>query len=103
MARFRKPPFRNARDIGGPRALPCPRHAPVAQLDRALDYESRGQRFESFRARHHFNDLARVPLGCYRDVTGSVTENVLIGIRRHASSRSERATSRTARRVTVRV
>ncbi len=26
--------------------------APVAQLDRALDYESRGQEFESLRARH---------------------------------------------------
>ena len=26
--------------------------APVAQLDRASDYESEGQRFESFRARH---------------------------------------------------
>jgi hypothetical protein len=29
-----------------------PRQAPVAQLDRAPDYESGGQRFESFRARH---------------------------------------------------
>ena len=28
--------------------------APVAQLDRALDYESRGQEFESSRAHHHF-------------------------------------------------
>jgi hypothetical protein len=28
------------------------KHAPVAQLDRALDYESRGQEFESLRARH---------------------------------------------------
>ena len=27
-------------------------YAPVAQLDRVLDYESRGQRFESSRARH---------------------------------------------------
>src|SRR5690348_12904162 len=33
--------------------LPFSRHrAPVAQLDRAPDYESGGQRFESFRARH---------------------------------------------------
>ncbi len=31
--------------------------APVAQLDRALDYESRGQEFESLRARHDFNHL----------------------------------------------
>ena len=28
------------------------RHAPVAQLDRASDYESEGRTFESFRARH---------------------------------------------------
>jgi hypothetical protein len=28
-------------------------NAPVAQLDRALDYESRGQEFESLRARHY--------------------------------------------------
>ena len=27
-------------------------HAPVAQLDRALDYESRGRGFESLPARH---------------------------------------------------
>ncbi len=32
-------------------------NAPVAQLDRALDYESRGQRFESFRARHSRSKL----------------------------------------------
>jgi hypothetical protein len=30
------------------------KNAPVAQLDRALDYESRGQEFESLRARHFF-------------------------------------------------
>jgi hypothetical protein len=29
-------------------------NAPVAQLDRALDYESRGQEFESLRARHFY-------------------------------------------------
>ena len=28
-------------------------NAPVAQLDRAPDYESGGQEFESLRARHH--------------------------------------------------
>ena len=42
-------------------ASPCPyvaplpfsgTRAPVAQLDRAPDYESGGRRFESFRARH---------------------------------------------------
>jgi hypothetical protein len=31
------------------------KNAPVAQLDRALDYESRGQEFESLRARHYAN------------------------------------------------
>ena len=31
--------------------LPLARHAPVAQLDRAPDYESGGQEFESLRAR----------------------------------------------------
>ena len=34
------------------RGLKPPSKAPVAQLDRAPDYESGGQRFESFRARH---------------------------------------------------
>jgi hypothetical protein len=32
-------------------ALDLAKNAPVAQLDRALDYESRGQEFESLRAR----------------------------------------------------
>ena len=37
------------------------KNAPVAQLDRALDYESRGQEFESLRARHFaiFHDAVR--------------------------------------------
>src|SRR5262249_39072797 len=36
-----------------PREHIPPRHAPVAQLDRAPDYESGGQEFESLRARHY--------------------------------------------------
>ena len=32
-----------------------PPEAPVAQLDRALDYESRGREFESLRACHVIN------------------------------------------------
>ena len=32
-------------------------NAPVAQLDRALDYESRGQEFESLRARQHLAEI----------------------------------------------
>ena len=35
------------------------KNAPVAQLDRALDYESRGQEFESLRARHKAFQLRR--------------------------------------------
>jgi hypothetical protein len=55
MARFRglSKCFPNACGIGGSSALrSLAKHAPVAQLDRALDYESRGQEFESLRARH---------------------------------------------------
>jgi hypothetical protein len=37
--------------------------APVAQLDRAPDYESGGQRFESFRARHFFQRLSYCRFG----------------------------------------
>src|SRR5262245_61050658 len=40
-----------------PRGHILPGHAPVAQLDRAPDYESGGQEFESLRARHEINDL----------------------------------------------
>jgi hypothetical protein len=32
--------------------------APVAQLDRVLDYESSGRRFESFRARHLLSKIS---------------------------------------------
>ena len=43
-------------EIGGcaPPRLPvkAPLHAPVAQLDRAPDYESGGRAFESLRVRH---------------------------------------------------
>src|SRR6202011_5767000 len=55
MARFATSEkcFPNACGIGGHCAPRMPaKNAPVAQLDRALDYESRGQEFESLRARH---------------------------------------------------
>jgi hypothetical protein len=55
MARFRKPCFgvSETHPMLAVWVFPCSTswHAPVAQLDRARDYESRGQRFESFRAR----------------------------------------------------
>ena len=35
------------------------RYAPVAQLDRASDYESEGRTFESFRARHSLQALTQ--------------------------------------------
>ena len=37
--------------LSGPFYLPI-HNAPVAQLDRASDYESEGRTFESFRVRH---------------------------------------------------
>src|SRR6266702_3227682 len=40
--------------------LSAPVSAPVAQLDRAPDYESGGQEFESLRARH-FRTRPRIP------------------------------------------
>ena len=43
-----------------------PTDAPVAQLDRASDYESEGRTFESFRARHkipEFHDVLSLPFG----------------------------------------
>src|ERR1700730_4192092 len=55
------------------------KNAPVAQLDRALDYESRGQEFESLRARHSFIAIAAQSFEpvvlCYL-VLPRITENV---------------------------
>ena len=41
--------------------LPNVKDALVAQLDRALDYESRGREFESSRARHFPSSKVRGP------------------------------------------
>lgn len=38
--------------------LSAPHDGPVAQLDRALDYESKGRAFESLRVRHKNKGLA---------------------------------------------
>src|ERR1700722_12372025 len=49
----RRPSLRQAWDIAGTAMFRYPPpHAPVAQLDRALPSEGKGQRFESPRARH---------------------------------------------------
>ena len=40
-------------------ARPAERHALVAQLDRAPDYESGGREFESSRARHFLDNIFR--------------------------------------------
>ena len=47
------------------------RHAPVAQLDRVLDYESRGYWFKSSRA-HHFNLF---PSSCL-----NILQRIMIGM-----------------------
>ena len=56
----------------GPEAR-CPaKNAPVAQLDRAPDYESGGQEFESLRARQHLATTYRAKIiGLLRDLQGS--------------------------------
>ena len=51
--------------------------APVAQLDRAPDYESGGQRFESFRARHSSHHRRA---GCARSSTGQSTRLRIWGL-----------------------
>jgi hypothetical protein len=55
-------------------------YVPLAQPDRAFDYESKGQEFESLRARH-FGDIAQLVehLPCKQGVSGS---NPLISTRR---------------------
>src|SRR5438128_12580240 len=42
-------------------SLPLRQTAPLAQVDRASDYESEGQRFESSRAHHYYKDLGDTP------------------------------------------
>src|SRR5580698_5363280 len=51
------------------------RAAPVAQLDRAPDYESGGQEFESLRARQDFKDLT-----CAAKVPGSLSRRSLSAV-----------------------
>src|SRR5580704_12968560 len=72
----KSPGFRTSfREAGAAILAPertIPPGAPVAQLDRALDYESRGREFESLRARHLINHLAR-------SAQGAVSQKSLLG------------------------
>ena len=89
---------------GVARLRPCPyvaaSRAPVAQLDRAPDYESGGRRFESFRARHSFF------LHCSCEMTPSYVEGSdeapracdVPGRRRRGGSRRPRRRRRRSRR-----
>ena len=60
------------------------KHAPVAQLDRALDYESRGQEFESLRARQQvfdynlesLSDFFALDIGAVGGCTGATPAGV---------------------------
>ncbi len=46
-----------AREFGSLYSMEPAQCAPVAQLDRAFDYESKGRKFESCRAHHKIKDL----------------------------------------------
>ena len=48
---------------GAPLSLNPPNSGLVAQLDRALDYESKGRAFESLRVHHEIQGLRQVCLG----------------------------------------
>jgi hypothetical protein len=51
--------------------------APVAQLDRAPDYESGGQEFESLRARHFFNNTA-MHIGAVAEMLPNALQTALL-------------------------
>lgn len=59
-ALFRTPPALSGGCLRAAPALSA-KNAPVAQLDRASDYESEGRTFESFRARHLRQSTLRSP------------------------------------------
>ena len=62
-------------------SAPCSGQAPVAQLDRAPDYESGGQEFESLRVRHFFSlkqasSLSKPEAGGVIRLCGSTAEAI---------------------------
>ena len=83
MARFRGTScLWNGCGIGARSSIPA-KHAPVAQLDRALDYESRGQEFESLRARHSVligNQTKRPWLPYFDSLRTSIMRDVAITV-----------------------
>src|SRR5437879_11758900 len=78
-ALFRDRPSRH-RTHPGPLKPKCTsENAPVAQLDRAPDYESGGQEFESLRARHYLATTYRAKIiGLLRDLQGNRTPRPII-------------------------
>src|SRR5258706_10224183 len=56
------------------------KNAPVAQLDRALDYESRGQEFESLRARQYGDNSIANPWDKVSSLGGHVGELAASGL-----------------------
>jgi hypothetical protein len=63
-------PVMNCRFPQGGRLHPIMKYVPLAQLDRAFDYESKGREFESLRARHFLdNNISRC--GGMADATDS--------------------------------
>src|ERR1700729_4407853 len=55
-------------------------NAPVAQLDRASDYESEGRTFESFRARH-FRNLNKIEFALSNAPSRGRSRGKLLGTR----------------------
>jgi hypothetical protein len=63
------------------------KNAPVAQLDRALDYESRGQEFESLRARHFGTKTGTPNIADFElEAATSVRRSTLFGADRQSRS-----------------
>ena len=80
MASFRH--YRNQEDafLGPPFYYFCftiyylPKFAPVAQLDRAFDYESKGRTFESCRVHHHYQPFPDLKVKASAQHTGEAPQ-----------------------------
>lgn len=52
-------------------------HAPIAQLDRAFDYESKGHRFESCWV-HHEPLTSFAPLAVFLNISKAISTHILL-------------------------